>query len=80
MSRIIINYDEDIPDANAIHYVDAVMSMGRCSGLNEESYCYVSEFKDGTVLFADVTKAGTDVFNIRKGEQACQERRKHNDS
>lgn len=66
MSRIIINYDDDIPDANAIYYVDAVISMGRCSGLNEESYCYVSQFKDGTVVLADVTKSGTDVFRIRR--------------
>lgn len=70
MSRIIINYDDDIPDANAIHYVDAVISMGRCSGVNEESYCYVSKFKDNTVVVADITKAGTDVFKIfkEKGE------------
>ena len=70
MSRIIINYDDDIPDANAIHYVNVVRSMGRCSGLNAESYCYVSQFKDGTVVFADVTKSGTDVFRISKGEWA----------
>ena len=68
MSRLIINYDDDVPTVNAIHYVEAVMSMGRCSGLNEESYCYVSKFKDGTVVLSDVTKAGTDVFRIRKGE------------
>jgi hypothetical protein len=68
MSRIIINYDDDIPTQNAINYVDAVIAMGRCSGLNEESYCYVSQFKDGTIVFADVTKAGTDVFKISKGE------------
>lgn len=68
MSRIIINYDDDITEQNAIYYVDAVISMGRCSGLNEESYCYVSQFKDGTVVFADVTKSGTDVFRISKGE------------
>lgn len=69
MSRIIINYDDDIPDRNAINYVDTVISMGRCSGLNEESFCYVSEFKDGTIVFADVTKAGTDVFRIKNAEQ-----------
>ena len=68
MSRLIINYDDDIPIVNAIHYVESVISMGRCSGLNEESYCYVSQFKDGTVVFADVTKSGTDVFRISKGK------------
>lgn len=66
MSRIIINYDDDIPDANAIHYVDAVISMGRCSGLNEESYCLCSKFRDGTLVIADRTKAGTDVFKVFK--------------
>lgn len=69
MSRIIINYDDDIPDKNAISYVDTVISMGRCSGLNEESYCYASRFKDGTVVLADVTKTGTDVFRVRKEVQ-----------
>lgn len=64
MSRIIINYDDDIPDENAIHYVEAVISMGRCSGLNEEKYCCVSKFKDGTIVVADRTKTGTDVFRL----------------
>ena len=70
MSRIIINYDDDIPDANAIHYVELVISMGRCSGVNEECYCFVSKFKDGTMVIADRTKAGTDVFKVfkEKGE------------
>lgn len=70
MSRIIINYDDDIPDANAIHYVELVISMGRCSGVNEECYCRASGFRDGTVVIADRTKAGTDVFKVfkEKGE------------
>ncbi|MBQ2396760.1 MAG: hypothetical protein II304_07010 [Bacteroidales bacterium] len=71
MSRIIINYDDDIPDANAIHYVDAVISMGRCSGVNEESYCFVSKFRDGTMVIADRTKAGTDVFKMFKEKNQC---------
>ena len=70
MSRIIINYDDDITEQNAIYYVDAVISMGRYSGLNKESYCHVSQFKDGTFVFADVTKSGTDVFRVSKGEWA----------
>lgn len=68
MSRIIINYDDDIPVQNAISYVASVVSLGRCSGLSEESFCYFSKFKDGTLVSADVTKAGTDVFNIRTGK------------
>lgn len=68
MSRIIINYDDDIPVQNAINYVDSVISLGRCSGLNEESFCYFTTFKDGTFVIANVTKAGTDVFNIRLGK------------
>ena len=66
MSRLIINYDDDISITNAIHYVEAVISMGRCSGLNEECYCYVAKFKDGTVVFSDVTKTGTDVFRLAR--------------
>jgi hypothetical protein len=64
MSRIIINIDDNIPVRNAVHYVDDVISMGR---MNEGSYFYATMFKDGTIVLADVTKAGTDVFNVRKG-------------
>ncbi|MBQ0113299.1 MAG: hypothetical protein KBT03_09240 [Bacteroidales bacterium] len=67
MSRIIINYDDDIPDANALHYASVVVSMGRMSGLHEESYCYCTAFKDGTRVLADVTKSGTDVFTMEVG-------------
>ena len=68
MSRIIINYDDDIPVQNANNYVDSVVALGRCSGLNEESFCYCSKFKDGTLVIANVTKAGTYVFNISTGK------------
>lgn len=64
MSRIIINYDDDITDASALKYVETVVAMGRVSGCGE-FYCYVSRVEDGTVVFSDVTKSGTDVFNIK---------------
>lgn len=68
MSRIIINYDDDIPVENAISYVDSVVSLGRCSGEKEECFCYFTTFKDGTLVMANMTKTGTDVFTISSGK------------
>ena len=68
MSRIIINYDDAISDESALKYVESVVAMGRISGCGE-IYCYASQFEDGTVVFSDVTKSGTDTFRILwKGE------------
>lgn len=65
MSRIIINYDDNIPTKNALNYVEVVVQQGRMSGLHKESYYYCSKFTDETMVFANVTQSGTDVFNIR---------------
>lgn len=66
MGRIIINFDDSISVTKAMNYVNSVIKMGRCSGLNEECYCYATKFVDNTVVLADVTKTGTDVFKIIK--------------
>lgn len=68
MGRIIINFDDDINDISALKYVEAIIMNGRMSGQNKESYCYCTMFKDNTMGFADVTKSGTDVFRIQKGD------------
>lgn len=69
MDRIIINYSENTPTLNALHYVNTVVQMGRMSGLHEESYCYCTKFIDGTVVLAEVTKAGSDKFTILDNEE-----------
>jgi len=68
MSRLIINYDDDIPTSNALHYVKAVVDLSRISG-EGGCYCYVTTFNDGTVVFAETTKKGTDTFRIQLKEQ-----------
>lgn len=55
MSRLIINYDDDIPTSNALHYVKTVVDLDRISG-EGSCFCYVTKFKDGTVVFAETTK------------------------
>lgn len=50
MSRIIINYDDDITDASALKYVETVVAMGRVSGCGE-FYCYVSRLKMAQLFF-----------------------------
>lgn len=67
MSRLIINYDDDIPTPNALHYVKTVVDLDRISG-SGDCYCYVTSFKDGTRVFAEVTKKGTDTFRVEKAE------------
>lgn len=68
MGKIIINYSDNIPTLDALSYVCAVVNQGRMSGLNKESYCYSTLFKDDTLVLSDVTKTGTDKFIIRDKE------------
>lgn len=70
MKKIIINYDDNITEKDALLYTIAVVNNGRMSGYNNESYCYCTTFKDDTVVLADVTKSGTDKFTVRGKEQA----------
>jgi len=63
MRRLIINYADDIPTADALHYVKTVVDLGRISG-ECRCYCYATTFNDGTVVFAETTKKGTDTFRI----------------
>lgn len=67
MARLIINYDDDIPTPNALHYVRTVVDLGRISR-DGDCYCYVTSFNDGTRVFAEVTKMGTDTFRVKKSE------------
>lgn len=68
MSRLIINYDDDISTSNALHYIKAVVDLGRISG-EGSCYCYATTFKDGAVVFAETTKKGTDTFRIQLKER-----------
>lgn len=63
MADILIHKPDDMPDINAMQYVYAVIKQGRISDYGN-CYCYVSEFSDGTMVFASKRKA--DIFSIKR--------------
>ena len=65
MARMIVDYEGPIKEA--LRYVEAVVNEGRISA-EEKQFCYVTIFKDDTIVYADQTKTGTDTFKIRKRE------------
>lgn len=65
MARLIVDYEGPINEA--LPYVQQVINQGRISA-EEKQFCYVTIFKDGTIVYADQTQTGTDTFKIRKRE------------
>lgn len=62
MGNIIIRtQDPAISDYEALLHVQAVIRDGRVSD-NGKSYCFVTRFSDGIVVYADKKKA--DIFNV----------------
>ena len=62
MKRIIINY-EDVDELDALAYVERVIVRGRVSG-GGKIYCYATTFADGMVVYADLTRKGSDTFRV----------------
>ena len=66
MSRIIINFDDDIMPADAMAAVQTVIHRGRVSA-EGEAYCYATAFRGGTlagvVVVAEQRKA-SDSFRV----------------
>jgi hypothetical protein len=65
---LIINIENNVDSfevsiIEALNRVIQVTNMGRIS---DKSFCYVSVFKDGTDVFADITKTGTYTFRVVK--------------
>lgn len=69
MKKIILKNYTDINDVDALKYFCDVMIMGRLSTKYKKNdcYCYVTSFNDGKVVFADITKNGTDILTLQKG-------------
>ena len=65
MKRINIKIRDGIPELQAISAILEVIKMGRVSGDND-TYCYVTTFKHGIVVFAGKTRAGHDTFDVRR--------------
>ena len=62
--RIIINY-EGFDELDALAYVERVIVMGRISG-EGKIFCYATSFDDGTVVYADLTRKGSDTFRVER--------------
>lgn len=62
-SNIIIHKADCISDYNALAYIQEVIRGGRISD-NGKCYCYVTEFKDGTIVYADKKKS--DIFTVTR--------------
>lgn len=61
MDKIIIHKSEDISDYDALLHVQTVIRDGRTSK-GGTSYCLVTTFHDGFVVYADKKKA--DIFTV----------------
>lgn len=64
-SNIIIHKDNNINDYEALTHVQAVIRGGRISD-NGKCYCYVTEFKDGVIVYADKKKS--DIFTVVRSD------------
>jgi len=65
MGRIIIKNDTELKDFEALDVVRQVIMQGRVSGNEQESYCYVTKFSDGIVVYADKLKC-SDKFRVSR--------------
>lgn len=66
-NQIIVRIRDDTPDDKAAACVLAVIKKGRISD-NGNSYCYIAEFSDGTIVATHRAKTA-DVFEVWKGRE-----------
>ena len=63
--KIIIENRTTLPMVELLDHVGAVLKQGKVSG---DCYCYVTRFKDGTIVIAEKNKA-SDRFIIENEER-----------
>lgn len=61
MSDILIHKSDEISDYDALLHIQEVIKDGRVSG---ESYCRVTTFVDGFIVYAEKKKS--DIFTVVK--------------
>lgn len=61
-SNIIIHIADGINNYDALAYIQEVIRSGRIS--NNDSYCSVTTFKDGVIVYADKKKS--DIFTVTR--------------
>ena len=67
MGKLIIRNDSDKTDADALGYVQYVVSMGRVSD-NGLDYCFATTFKDGMVVYTIRNKKSDTFWVKNEGE------------
>jgi len=65
MNKIIIQFGDETPPQVALARVEEVINRGRLSD-EGKCYSYVTTFTDGTYVYADRLKSGTDKFRVSK--------------
>lgn len=67
-NKLIIHNLSDLSDTDALMLVVQIVSEGRVSGNDLESYCYLTTFTNGYAVSAN-RNAKSDVFKVyRKGD------------
>lgn len=64
--KIIIVNKTDYPLSRCFDYIKVIISTGRVSN-DGKSYCYVTQFKDGTMVAAQRNKQ-SDTFTLWTGK------------
>jgi len=65
--KLIIEVKGGISMADALDYAKEVVKMGKICNKNTQ-YCYVTEFKDKTMVYSDKNEK-SDKLTIRRGER-----------
>jgi len=63
--KIIITNDTNLSDAEALSRVLRIVQDGRVSA-DGSRYCFLTLWNDDVVIYADLTRTGTDTFCIKK--------------
>lgn len=63
--KLIIKVHHDINDITALNLVDSVIKKGKISN-DAKQYCYATVFTSGHIVYAQLTKTGTHVFDVYK--------------
>lgn len=64
-TKIVITNRSSVSDITALTRVQQAMCAGRVSlSKNGPCYCFVTVFQDGTRIYAERTKTGTDTFTF----------------
>ena len=66
--KLLVKIEEGIDPTLALDSVKQVIAEGRISN-NGKQYCYLTVFVSGIVVATDLSKSGTDIFNVCKETQ-----------